>query len=167
MMETAENAVHALLERDTHAQELAVDFIRRYQPFYALPKDVAGLILLGYGWKVQKHPISEEAALAMLRTDVDRSYLGLRAQLHALEHLSAERAAVLFHLAFVLTPEVVLRMESLWSALRRHDYDTACDEILLSEWPALVGNDPHEKVRALAILRAMRTGSFHPPEVPL
>lgn len=142
------------------AQALAVATIKQYTPFRALPTPVARSLLIGYDHDLNRYPMTEADGDALLVRDVERAYHELRNNLFPLLEVSPVRMAVILHLAIVMGWDRVHRLPGLWPAMKSGDYEAAADAVLLSEWRELIGDEPHNKRRAVDLLYALRTGTF-------
>lgn len=148
------------------AQALAVATIKQYTPFRALPTQVAKALLIGYDHDLHQYPMTEHEGEMLLVRDVERAFNALRNNLFPLLEISPVRMAVVLHLALVMGFERVHKLPGFWPALKAGDYEAAADAVLLSEWRELIGNEPHNKRRAVDLLYALRTGNFRdaPPK---
>lgn len=148
------------------AQSIAVETIKRYTPFRKLPTRVAQALLIGYDHDLNKGQFSEAEADSILVRDVERAYKALQKNLFPLLQCSPVRMAVILHLAIVMGWERVHRLPGFWPAMCAGDYEGAADAILLSEWRGLIGDEPHNKRRAVDLLYAMRHGEFREYKYP-
>lgn len=156
--------------REAHSQRLAESLVKQYSPFRSIPaRDAAGVMMLGFDRRIERDGITRVEGDFMLANDVRKTMACLRGLFWGLPNLGEARQAVMLNVAFVLSVEKVRTMASLWGALKREDYNEAADQILLSEWPALVGQSLVERRRAIDLVNAMRTGVLrrHPEEKSL
>ena len=158
-----EQLTHQFALREAHAQRLAEALIKQYAPVRSVPaRDAAGVLMLDFDRRIERDGISRAEADFLLANDVRKTMQALRDLFWGVPDLSEARQAVIANVAFLLTVEKVRAMHALWAALKRHDYDEAADLILLSEWPALVGDSIAARRRALDLMNTMRTGVMRP-----
>lgn len=150
--------------REQHAAEIAAGQIKRYAMFSRMPvKDAAGALVIGYERKLSVVGLSEAEADILLKNDIHAAIAAIRLKTFGLPKLSEPRLAVVAHLALLLGAPLVQTLTEFWRALRAEDYEAAADEMLLSVWPRLIGNEARDKQRALDLVFMMRTGNVRPP----
>jgi hypothetical protein len=148
---------HAM--REAHAQRLAEALVRQYSPFRSIPaRDAAGILMLGFDRRIERDGITRAEGDYLLANDVRHLMRALRGLFWGLPNLCEARQAVMLNVAHLLGIEKVRTLHGLWGALKREDYGEAADQILLSEWPSLVGDSVAERRRAIELVNVMRTG---------
>ncbi len=150
--------VERILRADAAAMEAAESHIVQYPPFQKLPPEAALRTLADYRKMLLGIGISAEEASVLIRNDMRQIAEGIRGLTANMPWLGTPRHAVLLHVALLLGMDAVRRMGSLWQALRERNYETASEELMLSDWPRLVGTEAWEKRRVLDLARVMRTG---------
>lgn len=132
--------------------DIAVDQIKRDEGLRLHPYHCSeGVLTIGYGRSLEKG-ITEDEAELLLRNDLET------ATTDALQFstpevwtdLNADRKAVLINMAFNLGITRLLKFKKFRSALHRHDYHEAANQMLDSRWARQVGQ------RALRLADSMR-----------
>ena len=101
-----------------------------------------------------RHGITKNAALFLLRNDIDRVFAGLKKRIRFFKDLDDERQYALVDMGFNLGVGGVLRFKKMLSALAQKDYETAEKECLESDYARTTGQ------RARRIAHTLRTGEF-------
>lgn len=101
-------------------------------------QDSEGHWTLGFGHKMT-NPISEEAALLILKDDVLHAIEGLNRRIPSWTTHSSDIQDLLVELAFNLGINGLMTFEKFLIALHRSDYRLAKAELLNSKWAGQVG----------------------------
>jgi lysozyme len=116
---------------------------------------IQGNPTIGYGWALNKLPMSRGQAAAHLRETVQEVVFELQHRLPWMNDLDDVRQAVLFEVAYNMGVAGVLGFTKMLAALRRHRYDEAAMELLDSKWRVDVG-----PTRSTDVARRLRTGTW-------
>jgi len=150
--------ISGVLRAEEEAMSIAETHVMRYAPFRLLPEEVALRYTADWFKILAKNGISKREATVMARSDFAQIVQALRGRTASMPYLGSVRFAALIHVAMFITAEAVLAMNAMWAALRAHDFERASEEILMSNYPMMVGTEPEEKRRVLDLARMMRTG---------
>jgi lysozyme len=147
------------------APERVIASLREHEGFRALVYDdatgqpigpgsvVQGNPTIGYGWALNKLPMSTSQAEAHLRETVQEVIFELHHRLPWITEVDPARQAVLYELGYNLGVGGLLGFVKMLDALRRRRYDVAAAELLDSKWRTDVG--PR---RASALAKRLRDG---------
>lgn len=149
---------HAFYERERLAIEQAVYSIIGYEPFYATPTRIGDDIILGYLWSIDKLGVSQAVARVQLEERLKSTIGTMRKRLFRCRDLTPDRIAVMLHVALALGAGRVMDMHKVWEAMEHGNYDTAADELLLSEWPVALGFDDFCRRRIVSLANVLRHG---------
>lgn len=158
---------HAFYEREKRAIEQAVSLIIGIEPFYTTPTRIGDDIILGYLWSIDKLGVSQAVARVQLEERLKTTISMMRSRLfQCRENLTPDRIGVMLHVALALGAGRVLEMGKVWTAMENGDYDTAADELLLSEWPVALGFDDFCRRRIVSLANVLRHGEGRSPGRP-
>jgi len=133
--------------------ETLIERIKRHEGLRLRPyRDSLGNASIGYGHFL-RIPISQNAAVTILRDDVMRAYLDFSQLSDAITiGLTEKRQEVLVEMIFNLGFNGVRNFKRMMGALTSRDYNRAADEMLDSLWAKQV------KSRAIELADMMREG---------
>lgn len=157
---------HAFYEREKKAIEQAVALIIGIEPFYSAPTRIGDDIILGYLWSIDKLGVSQSVARVQLEERLKTTISLMRMRLFQCRDLTPDRIGVMLHVALALGANRVLEMAKVWAAMEAGDYDTAADELLLSEWPVALGFDDFCRRRIVSLANVLRHGERRSPGRP-
>jgi len=152
--------IDALLQVEADAMTLAAINIGHFSPLSLLPPEVPLRIVSHYRNVVLRSGMASSEGQFMLRGDLSKIAEMLRGQTASLPQLGAARHAVLLHVAFFVTPEVVRNARELWHAIRNSNWEDAHDALMLTDWPTNAGLTHEDRKMVLQLARVMRTGVF-------
>lgn len=112
----------------------------------------AGKITIGYGRNLDDVGITEQEALSMLNSDIDKAEIDARSLVGNFGALNDARQAVVVDMCFNLGKTRFSKFKRFLSALDKMDYKTASHEMLDSNWAVQVGQ------RAVRLSRMMENG---------
>lgn len=150
--------IRALLQTEADAVTLAVNNICRFSPLSLLPPDVMLRLVSHYRTVFARAQIADAEGKFMLRGDVGKISEFLRGRTLGLPQLGAARQAVLLHVAFFVGVDPIAQCDALWDAIRRQDWESAHDALMLTDWPVLAGITDEDRKMVLSLARIMRTG---------
>lgn len=123
---------------------------------------VIGNPTIGFGWALNKRPMSLALAVRVRTEMVDECAIALRRRLPWLERLDVTRCAALYELAYNLGVEGLLgfpkMLAALEAALETNDYAPVVLELLDSKW----AKDDVGPERSWAISQALLHGDGGP-----
>lgn len=117
---------------------------------------IQGNPTIGFGWALNKLPMSRAQATAHLRETVQEVVFELQHRLPWMRDLDEVRQMVLYELAYNMGVAGVLGFPKMLDALRRRRYDEAAAELLDSKW-ATVDVAP---ARSAEVAQRLRTGEW-------
>lgn len=136
-------------------EDITVEQLRRHEGFRAEPyRDTEGHLTVGYGHNLDE-PMRDDLAEVILRHDMWGAWAELFDRFGGSPgwaHLSSERLAVLWNMAFNMGVPRLAEFRRMWAAIDRQDYVKAADEMLDSRWAGQVG------ARAVELAAIMRGG---------
>lgn len=95
---------------------------------------VVGNPTIGYGWALNRLPMSQAQAMAHLREAAQEVIFSLQLRLPWMTELDEVRQIALYELAYNLGVDGLLGFHQTLEALRRHKYQAAATELLDSKW---------------------------------
>lgn len=116
---------------------------------YKCPADK---LTIGFGRNIEDRGISEAEADILLLNDLNDAAVELRKVITGWTELDDARRLALINMAYNLGVPRLLGFKKMLSALAKHDYNTAADEMLDSKWASQVGK------RAQELAMQVRTG---------
>ena len=147
-----------VLAAEHQARDTATEHFMLYNPFLSLPTDTTMRVLSDYKVLLNSRNITGEECRVLVQNDFTKASEGLRARTASMLFLGAPRHAVLLHVALLIGIQALLDLQPVWEALRAQKYDQAAEELLLSDWPRMVGPTREERMRILDLARVIRTG---------
>lgn len=153
----------AFYDREHKAIEQALYSIIGYEPFYAMPTRIGEDIILGYLWSIDKLGVSQSVAQVQLEERLKSTISVIRTRLFQCRDLTPDRIAVMLHVSLALGVNRVMEMDKVWAAMMDGDFDTAANELLLSDWPVALGFDDFCRRRIIALANVMRHGERREP----
>jgi hypothetical protein len=157
-MSESEDDIAGVLRAEEEAMSVAEQHVMRYSPFDKLPEEVAIRYTADWMKILAKSGISKREVLMMAQSDFAMIVRQMRGKTASMPHLGSVRFAALIHVAMYITIEATLAMDALWHALKVSDFESASEELLMSNYPLMVGTSPEERRRVLDLARMMRTG---------
>jgi lysozyme len=100
-------------------------------------KDHLGYSTIGIGRLIDKRKgggITHEEAMYLLRNDIDKRKMQVLSRLPWVVHLSEERQAVLFNMAFQMGIDGLLGFKNTLAMIQDKRYEAAAKGMLHSEW---------------------------------
>lgn len=100
-------------------------------------KDSLGFLTIGTGRLIDKRRgggITKEESRYLLKNDIDRIHIALRARLPWFDDLSDTRKRALMNMAFQLGVNGLMRFRKMLAAIKAGDFEKAYDEALNSKW---------------------------------
>lgn len=152
--------IEILLQAEADAMTLAANNIAHFSPLSLLPPEVPLRIVSHYRNVLSRAGLGSSEGQFLLRGDLGKIAEMLRGQTASLPQLGAARHAVLLHVAFFVTPEVVSQARELWHAIRNNDWEGAHDALMLTDWPINAGLTYEDRKMVLQLARVMRTGQL-------
>jgi lysozyme len=119
---------------------------------------VQGNPTIGYGWALNKLPMSKGFALAHLRSTAQDKIAELLVRAPWVAALDDVRRTVLFELAYNLGVSGLLEFRKMLRALQQQEYVRAGAELVDSKWARDVG-----PLRSASLRRALVTGQWPTP----
>lgn len=116
--------------------------------------DTTGHLTIGIGRNLSDRGISTSEAFYLLDDDILYFNSKLLHYLDCFSKLSENRQIALIDMCFNLGVQGFLGFKEMISALERHDYSLAADEMLKSKWYEQVGQ------RAITLADIIRTGEL-------
>jgi lysozyme len=116
--------------------------------------DTVGKITIGVGRNLTDVGISQNEAMAMLRSDQKSAENGVLHRWQWSRNLDDRRLAVMVNMAFNMGIEGLAEFQRMLAAVEAGDYDIAAMEMLDSVWATQVGD------RATRLAEQMRTGKW-------
>jgi lysozyme len=115
-------------------------------------KDSVGKLTIGVGRNLSDNGISEDEAIAMLRTDIARATTDAKSLFRNFDSLSEVRQRVLVNMAFNMGRKRLSSFRKMREAVESGRYQQAATEMVDSRWYKQVG------IRAVRLEYMMRTG---------
>lgn len=109
---------------------------------------VLGNPTIGFGWALNRLPISRPHALAHLRETAQEAVLELAHRAPWIKDLDSVRRVVLYELAYNMGVAGLLGFARMLAALRRGAYDDAARHLLDSKWATQVGRGRRDTLAA-------------------
>lgn len=150
--------VRELLRTESEAMKVAERHLGFYSPFRQLPDEVEFRTIADYTRLLLGRGIAKHEVPGLLETDLSAACNALRSWTLNMPWLSSIQVAALIHVAMHVGLPTIKAMDGLWQALKAKRFDQAADEILMSNWPRLVGNEPEERRRVIDISNMLRSG---------
>ena len=149
----------AILDNEALVMQTAHNDIINYPPITLFSPVQTTRMLRDYTEFLTKNTkLSRLEVEEMIRNDLQHTLKKLRAKIIGYSSIGPVRSAVLLHVALFLGVGVLEKMTDLFAALRKNDYEAAYRALMLSSWPALVGDSQDDRVRVLNLAEQMRTG---------
>ena len=121
-------------------EDLRADLIRdeglRLKPY----RDTVGKLTIGIGRNLDDVGISEHEAIAMLNSDIERTWADLDRIAPWWQGLDDVRKRVLLNMAFNLGIGGLAKFKNTLAAVKEGRYADAADEMLASKWANQVGD---------------------------
>lgn len=143
------------------AMEIAVRHAMSHEPFASLAEGLQERDIEAFGRIAASQQVTRSEMVPLVAKDVERYIHRLRTQTLLYPEMGAVRLAVLGHVAMVLKPAVLARLRPLWDAISRNDWQTAANELLLSNWPDKAKTQSDRR-RVIELADMMRTGLAPP-----
>lgn len=128
--------------------------IMDHEGFRSKPyKDTVGKLTIGFGRNLEDVGISEIEGQILLDNDLTRARRGALFTWPWMTDLPFTVQEVLIEMTFNMGVGGVLTFKKFLTALQRHDFMTAADEMLNSQWAQQVG------ARAVTLANVVRSGT--------
>ena len=158
MTDDADDDIAQVFQAEERAMQMAHAHFEQYNPFLKLPAQVTLRVLKDYRKALANINITGAEASMMIGNDLHKCALALRGMTAGMLYLGSARHAVLLHVGLLIGVKALCEHEALWVALRARNYEKAHDELMLTDWPRLVGDELDERRRVLDLARILRTG---------
>lgn len=116
--------------RDKLISRLKVDEGFRDKPY----KDSRGFLTIGYGWCLDREPMTMDEAEYVLNSKVSRKMIELAQAIPWITDLDEPRQGVLYNMAYQMGVAGVLAFRQTLAMVRAGQYQEAAAEMLNSAW---------------------------------
>jgi lysozyme len=116
------------------ALRIATESVKLEETFSPRAYRDRGRLAIGYGWNVEREPMTREAADVLLAQMLDRMALEVLEELPWTSYLSPVRQAVLVEMRYQLGLEGLKGFTEFLKAAKAGDWERAAAEMLDSKW---------------------------------
>lgn len=124
----------------TAVGESLEDMLLRHEGVKLYPyRDTVGKLTIGVGRNLDDNGITEDEAMTLLRNDAETAIKELTMQYLWFQELDETRSNAIVDMYFNLGMNRFATFKRMLTALDRHDYPAAAEEMLDSKWARQVG----------------------------